>query len=152
MTNVIYTLLSLLFGFLCVFLILLILIQKGRGGGLSGAFGGAGGNTAFGTKTGDLLTWVTAGVFGAFLLLAVGLTWAGDSIYERAMATTPAPVEADEDSGNPLDANNDGEVEVILPGNPNSSLPAAPRSPEPAINPAADGSINDAAGVENVVE
>ena len=62
-----------LFIFVCLFLILLILIQKGRGGGLASAFGGAGGNTAFGSKTGDVLTWATSVVFGIFLVLAVAL-------------------------------------------------------------------------------
>ena len=42
-----------------LFLILLVLIQRGRGGGLSGAFGGAGGQSAFGTKTGDVFTKIT---------------------------------------------------------------------------------------------
>src|SRR4051812_50215329 len=59
-----------MFIFVAVILILLILIQKGRGGGLAGAFGGAGGNTAFGSKTGDVLTWATSILFGVFLLLA----------------------------------------------------------------------------------
>ena len=62
-----------LFIIVSVFLILLILIQKGRGGGLASAFGGAGGNTAFGSKTGDVLTWATSIVFGIFLLLGIGL-------------------------------------------------------------------------------
>ena len=62
-----------LFIIISVFLILLILIQKGRGGGLASAFGGAGGNTAFGSKTGDVLTWATSIVFGVFLLLSVTL-------------------------------------------------------------------------------
>ncbi len=62
-----------LFIVVCLFLILLILIQKGRGGGLASAFGGAGGNTAFGAKTGDVLTWATSIVFGVFLLLAIML-------------------------------------------------------------------------------
>lgn len=53
-------------------LILIVLIQKGRGGGLVGAFGGGGGgNTAFGAKTGDVLTWATSIIFGVFLLLAI---------------------------------------------------------------------------------
>src|ERR1043165_3526765 len=60
-----------LFVIVCVFLILLILIQKGRGGGLASAFGGAGGNTAFGSKTGDVLTWATSIIFGIFIALAV---------------------------------------------------------------------------------
>jgi preprotein translocase subunit SecG len=60
-----------LFVIVSVLLILLILIQKGRGGGLASAFGGGGGNTAFGSKTGDVLTWATSIIFGVFLLLAV---------------------------------------------------------------------------------
>src|SRR5687768_8945944 len=65
--------LMVLFIIVCLFLILLILIQKGRGGGLASAFGGMGGNTAFGSKTGDVLTWATSIVFGIFLVLAMSL-------------------------------------------------------------------------------
>ena len=43
----------------CAFLMLVILVQRGRGGGLSGAFGGMGGSSAFGAKTGDVFTWIT---------------------------------------------------------------------------------------------
>ena len=43
-----------------LFLILLVLIQRGRGGGLAGAFGGMGGQSAFGTKAGDVFTKITA--------------------------------------------------------------------------------------------
>lgn len=42
-----------------IFLIGLILLQRGRGGGLTGALGGAGGQSAFGSKTGDVFTRVT---------------------------------------------------------------------------------------------
>ena len=44
-----------------LFLICLILIQRGKGGGLAGAFGGVGGSSAFGTKAGDVFTKVTDG-------------------------------------------------------------------------------------------
>ena len=47
------------------FSILLVLIQRGRGGGLAGAFGGMGGQSAFGTKAGDLFTRITIGVAAA---------------------------------------------------------------------------------------
>ena len=69
-----------LFLIVCVLLILLVLIQKGRGGGLAGAFGGAGGNTAFGSKTGDVLTWATSILFGVFLLLAVAANWTSNAV------------------------------------------------------------------------
>src|SRR5688572_28041345 len=75
-----------LFILVCLILILLILIQKGRGGGLASAFGGAGGNTAFGSKTGDVLTWATSIVFGVFLLLAVVLNLVSNELDERQRA------------------------------------------------------------------
>src|SRR6478735_8532867 len=77
-----YTCLT-LFVIVCLFLILLILIQKGRGGGLASAFGGAGGNTAFGSKTGDVLTWATSIVFGVFIVLAVVLNLVSNALDER---------------------------------------------------------------------
>lgn len=52
-------------------LILVVLIQKGKGGGLSSAFGGAMAGGLLGSKTGDFLTWVTIGVVSLFLVLAV---------------------------------------------------------------------------------
>jgi preprotein translocase subunit SecG len=60
-----------LFLFVSFLLIMVVLIQKGRGGGLSGAFGGSGGNTAFGAKTGDVLTWATSIIFALFVVIAV---------------------------------------------------------------------------------
>src|SRR5438128_889884 len=69
--NVFLILFITLFIIVSIFLILIVLIQKGRGGGLASAFGGGGGNTAFGSKTGDVLTWATSIIFGVFLLLAV---------------------------------------------------------------------------------
>lgn len=54
-----------------VFLILLVLIQRGKGGGLAGAFGGLGGQSAFGTKAGDLFTRVTIGVAAFWIILCM---------------------------------------------------------------------------------
>lgn len=64
-----------MFCVVCVLLIIMVLLQKGRGGGLGAAFGGAG-SSAFGTRTGDVFTWVTIVLTGLFLLLAVGSTLA----------------------------------------------------------------------------
>ena len=63
---------SFFFVLTAIVLILIVLLQKGKGGGLSGAFGGMGGaGGLMGTKTGDFLTWVTIGLVGLFLFLAV---------------------------------------------------------------------------------
>lgn len=53
-----------------LFLMLIILLQRGRGGGLAGAFGGAGGQSAFGTKAGDVFTWITVVTAAIWVLLA----------------------------------------------------------------------------------
>jgi preprotein translocase subunit SecG len=53
------TLLNLVIIILSFLLIIVILIQRGKGGGLAGAFGGAGGSSAFGSRAGDLFTKIT---------------------------------------------------------------------------------------------
>ena len=64
-------LVTVLFMLCSVALILVVLIQKGKGGGLSGVLGGGMASGLLGSKTGDFLTWVTIGMVGMFLLLAV---------------------------------------------------------------------------------
>jgi preprotein translocase subunit SecG len=54
---------------IALFLILLVLVQRGRGGGLAGALGGMGGQSAFGTKAGDVFTRVTIVVAAVWILL-----------------------------------------------------------------------------------
>ncbi len=56
-----------------LFMILLVLIQRGRGGGLAGAFGGMGGQSAFGTRAGDTFTRITIVLAVVWVLLAGGL-------------------------------------------------------------------------------
>lgn len=56
-----------------LFMILLVLIQRGRGGGLAGAFGGMGGQSAFGTRAGDTFTRITIVLAVIWVLLAGGL-------------------------------------------------------------------------------
>jgi preprotein translocase subunit SecG len=94
MTFLFYLFLTLLV-VVSIILILLILVQKGRGGGLSSAFGGGGGSSAFGTKTGDVLTWATSIIFGVFILLAVAVSLVVNHEYGRPSTGTttnqPAP-------------------------------------------------------------
>lgn len=83
-----------LFVVVCVFLILVILLQKGRGGGLSGAFGGVGGHSAFGAKTGDVFTWITVGLTGLFICMAVIGNWVfrpSPTVGATPPAVAPAP-------------------------------------------------------------
>lgn len=76
-----------LFVLVSVILVLMVLIQKPQGGGLGGAFGASSGSgqTAFGAKTGDVLTITTVSIFALWLVFAVGLNFA-----VRPMTATPA--------------------------------------------------------------
>jgi len=91
---------AVLFVICCVSLVLIILIQKGRGGGLSGAFGGAMAGGILGSKTGDFLTWVTIVLVGVFLTLAVVMAkfykpaQVGD--YDVSPQTQQQPLESPE--------------------------------------------------------
>jgi preprotein translocase subunit SecG len=70
MTLVAYLLNFVLF-LLGPFLILLILIQRGKGGGLIGALGGAGGSSPFGSRAGDQFTRLTIYIAAAWLALTM---------------------------------------------------------------------------------
>ncbi len=92
----------------CVLMILVVLIQRPQGGGLSGAFGAGGGGagagqTAFGTKTGDVLTYATIAVFVLYLLVAIGLNFATRPYTDNAntlpAATAPGAPEQQSDGG-----------------------------------------------------
>jgi preprotein translocase subunit SecG len=56
---------------IAIFLILLVLVQRGRGGGLTGALGGMGGQSAFGAKAGDTFTRVTMVAATIWILLCM---------------------------------------------------------------------------------
>ena len=67
-----------------IFMIVLILVQRGKGGGLAGAFGGMGGQSAFGTKAGDMFTKIT--VWSAFIwivLCALTVRHLGNTVDEE---------------------------------------------------------------------
>ena len=91
-----------------LFLIVLVLIQRGKGGGLAGAFGGMGGQSAFGTKAGDLFTKITIGVAAVWIILClvmVKVLGVGGSALSEQMGSdaekkpaATAPVSTDKQS------------------------------------------------------
>jgi preprotein translocase subunit SecG len=50
-------------------LILTVLIQRGKGGGLAGAFGGAGGSSAFGSRAADVFVKITLYMAAVWVLV-----------------------------------------------------------------------------------
>ena len=97
-----------------VVLVLIILAQRPQGGGLASAFGGAGGggtDTAFGGRTGDVLTVATIGAFIGYLAIAVTLNILdnkliaqGEEEIEAAVTTEGAPIPTEALETVPLDA------------------------------------------------
>lgn len=122
MTSVLFaagTLLHYVFGILmfvvAVFLILLVLVQRGRGGGLTGALGGMGGQSAFGTKAGDTFTRVTMVTAGVWIILCMLAIWFLASQDEWGTSGKARP-----DRG--------GATKTVLPEKPETSGAAAPAS------------------------
>lgn len=136
--------LGLLLTLTSIFLILMVLVQRGRGGGLTGALGGMGGQSAFGAKAGDTFTYITVGVAGLWILLGI--------ISVRFLGGETGPLgEAGE---NVQTQTTDGEGPGSIPGaepvppDPTGDVPAsglddaeatggdlpAPTSPEPPAN------------------
>src|SRR5437588_9908960 len=82
-----------------IFLILLVLIQRGKGGGLAGAFGGAGGSSAFGSRAGDAFTRITIYVAAIWILLIMFLI---KSVQPPIQPNQPPPqAEKDQSRGQP---------------------------------------------------
>lgn len=107
---------AVLFVICCVALTLIILIQKGKGGGLSAAFAGGMASGLLGSKTGDFLTWVTI-VFVVIFLTLAGLMarfyrpglgdFGPDQTAPREQPIEPEPTGGDASMEPPVDA---GEV------------------------------------------
>jgi len=57
---------------MAIILILLVLVQRGKGGGLAGALGGSGGQSALGSRAGDTMTRITVGVAAIWMTLCIG--------------------------------------------------------------------------------
>lgn len=150
--GVLTTILNTLIVLVCLFLICLILIQRGKGGGLAGAFGGVGGSSAFGTKAGDTftkITVVTASIWILMAMLLVVLTnrplassWGPDTPTSTTKELGLAPKKKDSaeaPSSTPAAPGATG-TEKASGAPPASSPVSAPAIPDSATFPATPGS------------
>jgi preprotein translocase subunit SecG len=128
---------DLLVGFLYVvfvlcalLLIVIILLQEAKGGGLAGAFGGAG-TEAFGVKAGGInkFTATVAAIFlGAAMIIAM------ITVSARSVVQSATPVEAPADTvpvdGTPADGA--GNAGTTPPGDAAAGTPPAAGAEKPA--------------------
>lgn len=121
-----FYLLTGLFMVVSTVMILVILMQRPKGGGLSAAFGGSSAGSAdslLGGRVGDTLTWVTVVAFVLYLGLAISLNMSAGP----GAADVAGPAEAVEAS----DANT-----------PVEALPAAPIAPEESGTTTSDTNVD----------
>lgn len=146
---------SLLF-ILALFLVLLVLVQRGRGGGLTGALGGMGGQSAFGSKAGDVFTRITIGVAAVWLILCVGavaflgkpsekFAGPGGSSRTNTKSRSTGAGEAGEGASEAKDSG--GSSERVSPEPTDSN--AAPATDSPATDTPAEGTPAGSKPAEN---
>ncbi|MCH7520356.1 MAG: preprotein translocase subunit SecG [Candidatus Marinimicrobia bacterium] len=112
-----------------ILLVVVVLLQSGRGGGLAGSMGGGVSTAMFGGQGADkLMTRLTTGLAAAFMVLAILISIAGnpqgtadDSVVrQRAIQRETAPLQP--------------ATEMVLPG---ASIPAPLSLPTEEGEPAA---------------
>ncbi len=114
---------------LSLFMVLLILVQRGKGGGLTGALGGPGGQSAFGTKAGDLFTRITIVAAACWIfLLAFCVWWYTESDFSSALADSEVL-----GSAPAIGAPADGSMPGAATFDPGMSVP--PTAPTDATSP-----------------
>jgi preprotein translocase subunit SecG len=104
---------------ICFVLLLVVLLQQGRGGDIASAFGGSSSQAAFGARSGaTLLTKATATAAVLFMLFALALSIIGQRGTSSVVEGTSAPP----------------PVAAPAPATPAPS-PATPATPAPAPSP-----------------
>lgn len=135
--GVVLVLLKILSFFLSVVLIILVLLQRGRGGGLAGAFGGMGGQSAFGTKAGDIFTRITI-VVAVIWVLAAGYT----GVLARSPSTQNEKADANLPSG-PSDSDTKS-LDDLEKGDATGKAPAGDAESSSSALPPASGEKSSA--------
>ena len=115
---------TMLFIVVSIGMILIILAQRSQGGGLAGAFGGAGGgtDTVFGGRVGDALTWATVIGFVLYLFFAVML---------NRSSASPSPSENPSATATTGDGTGETGAPPAGATGPTTPLPPASRPADP---------------------
>lgn len=125
-----------------IFLILVVLVQRGRGGGLTGALGGMGGQSAFGAKAGDVftrITMVTALIWIGLCMGAIKVLSSQNPLSRSKMGAPPAQTatQTPGEESKPADGNEPA---------PSSETPAGPSGGGEGGAPAPSGEAPSGSG------
>jgi preprotein translocase subunit SecG len=131
-------LLVILYVLVCLFLILVVLLQQGKGADLAGAFGGGGSQASFGPRSGtNIMHRMTTASFVLFVVLSLSLAILSGKRHAsvmEAVATEPPPV-----AELPAD---EGAAEMTGPAE-GEVMPAPEQIPVEGGEPAATGDPAD---------
>ena len=152
-----YIALVVLYVIICFFLILVVLVQQGRGADIAGAFGGGGSQTAFGARGATtFLHKMTTGAFIGFVVLSMLLSILEARPRSSVVKTLPAaPAQKPSVPSAPVPpgqpAPGSGATGTsTAPAAPSSSQPAAPQSSAPgSAAPAAPAPANPAPSTQS---
>jgi preprotein translocase subunit SecG len=122
--------LTILYTIVCVFLILVVLLQTGKRADLAGAFGGGGSQTAFGARgAATVLAKATTGAAILFMVMAFVLS----VIHSRDRSATSNVLDAVEAGSEPAPAA--AEEEAPPPTDDLAPLPEEPVPPPDSNEP-----------------
>ena len=121
--SILETFLQVVHLFVCAMLILVVLLQQGKGGGMGAAFGGGAGAQVFGGRgAGNLLTRATSVCAAVFMITSVSLAYLSSS-GDRALKARAA-----------ISAEKNGEKANAKPREPEKKSDPKPQDqrPDPA--------------------
>jgi len=115
----------------CVFLIAVVLLQRGKGAQVGAVFGGGGGATMFGGRgAGNFLTKLTTGAAVVFMLTSLSLAYMrmhrGERLFERGA------IEEESAAPKPLPFEEVGKMPAAELEEPKPAPPADAPAPNPA--------------------
>jgi preprotein translocase subunit SecG len=86
--------LIILYVLVCLFLVMVVLLQQGKGADLAGAFGGGGSQTSFGPRTTtNIMHRMTTGAFILFVVLCLALAILSGKQRSSVMENVVVPTE-----------------------------------------------------------
>jgi preprotein translocase subunit SecG len=128
-------LLTVLHILVCIFLIIVVLLQSGKAADLAGAFGGMGSQTAFGPRgSATLLSKATTGA--AVVFMVTSLTLAIMASRRAGVGTTVL-----EEHKTPPVSTQKAPVSPVVPAAPGTQIPppGAPKGPSVTLTPEGGG-------------
>jgi preprotein translocase subunit SecG len=126
------TFLTVLYVFVCLFLILVVLLQAGRGGGMGAAFGGSTQTVFGGAGAGNFLTRLTVIMAAAFMMLSATLAYLSSS-SDKALEVASEKARLLEE------ARDVGDAPAAETGTTSGAASEAAATSQPQDAPAAEG-------------